>query len=146
LDLWANRKRRKHLPRDLPLAIRFLELLLIIARFPTIRTFFQGCERPSEADTRFETHMVLPGNDTGEVSSPPLHLVVREHLDIGKPFLSVLAEFLVCSLRTVHTADEIPNGELEIGVVGGIRGVFSRVEKFSKLLSVELRHEGSFLD
>jgi hypothetical protein len=61
LELWAEGKRRKHLPRDLLLTTRVPELFLVITRLTATRAFFQVSKGTRECDAGVDAHVVLPG-------------------------------------------------------------------------------------
>src|ERR1700753_1845140 len=62
LDLGTNRKRCKDLPRDFPLTIGLLKILLFVAGLSTLQTILQVRIWPGEPDTRPYAHVVLPGD------------------------------------------------------------------------------------
>ena len=145
LKLRASWERREDLSRNL-LAGGLVRFLLSVARFPTVGTVIKMRKGTGEANTGFDTHMILPRTDAREYSSPSLNLVIREHLDIGIPLTCVLAHAFVVTLGTAQKSNESLQGEHEIRVVVWSGVMFQRVEEVGKILGAELRCQSRLLD
>lgn len=102
LHLQINQKHCEHLPRNLSFTAKLFKTLFLVARYSMVQALFRVCIQPSKAGTRSDVHVVLPCNNTREVSSPSSHPVLGKSFNLREALLDVLSCFFAGTQRLVH--------------------------------------------